>query len=241
MKKQILAACLLCLAFTACNSNEKKEDKKNEDAPSLKAGIWLSEDQMKAADPTAEFLYLKLDKNGEGFDISIPCDMDRQNGKLTANGDFFESKDIPGIKIKPEGGSLNVNFESSSLVNCQNIAKKTAKFVYLADCEDPEQIANAVFFSGNFEGSEPSGTPIQIKFNLDGSFEGWQEYARYFISTQASAPLLIFVDHMESKTAYQLEVKGKNFELYEVVNQNDALRKDAEIEKGKKLLTAIRK
>jgi hypothetical protein len=241
MKNQILAACLLCLAFTACNRSEKKGDDKKEDSEKLKAGIWLSEAQMKAADPTADFLYLKLDKNGESFDISIPCDMDRQNGKLTSNDGIFESKDIPGIKIKPEDGSLNVNFESSELVNCQNIGKKSAKFIFLEGCEDPEQIANAVFFSGRFEGTDENGIPFPLKFNIDGNFEGWQEFVRFYISKDASTPLLVFVDHTESKTAYQLEVKGKNFDLYEVVNQNEALNRDAEIEKGKKLFSVVKK
>jgi hypothetical protein len=128
MKKEFLAICILCAAFVACNNSEKKEDDKKEDALALKAGIWLDEEQLKAADPLAAFLYLKLDKKGESFDLSIPCDMDRQNGKLTKNGDFYESKDIPGIKIKAESDALSVNFEGSELVNCQNVAKKSAKF-----------------------------------------------------------------------------------------------------------------
>jgi hypothetical protein len=241
MKKEFLAICILCAAFVACNNSEKKEDDKKEDAPALKAGIWLDEAQLKAADPLAAFLYLKLDKNGESFDLSIPCDMDRQNGKLTSKDGIYESKDIPGIKIKPEGEALSVNFEGSELVNCQNIDKKSAKFIFLEGCEDEQQIANAVYFSGKFEGTDENEIPFYLKFNIDGSFEGWQAYTRFYLSKDASTPLLVFADNTESKTAYQLEVKGKNFDLYEVVNQNEALNKDTEIEKGKKLFSVIRK
>jgi hypothetical protein len=49
------------------------------------------------------------------------------------------------------------------------------------------------------------------------------------------------VDHTESKTAYQLEIRGKNFNLYEVLNQDDALDRDAEIEKGKKVFSVLKK
>jgi hypothetical protein len=241
MKKEFLAICILCAAFVACNNSEKKEDDKKEDATALKAGIWLDEAQLKAADPLAAFLYLKLDKKGESFDLSIPCDMDRQNGKLTKNGDVYESKDIPGIKIKAESDALSVNFEGSELVNCQNVTKKSAKFVFLEGCEEAAQIANAIFFSGKFEGTDENKIPFPLKFNIDGSFEGWQDFVKFYISNNASAPLLVFVDHTESKTAYQLEIKDKNFNLYEVLNQEDALNRDAEIEKGKKVFSVLRK
>jgi len=241
MKNQIISLCILFALLSACNNGDKKENDKKDDKTALKAGIWLSEEQMTAADPTADFLFIKLDKNGESFDITIPCDMDRQNGKLSAKDGIYESKEIPGVKIKPEAELLNVNFEGSELVNCQNISKKSAKFVFLDGCEDEKQIANAIFFSGRFEGTDENGTPFPLKFSIDGSFEGWHEFVRFFISKEASAPLLVFVDHTESKTAYLLEVKGKNFDLYEVVNQNEALNRDAEIEKGKLMFSVKRK
>jgi hypothetical protein len=241
MKNPILAICILCAFICSCNNSDKKGDEKKEDSATLKAGVWLSEDQLKAADPTADFLFLKISKNGENFDLSIPCDMDMYNGKLSSSGDAFESKDIPGMKIKKDGEALKVNFDGSELVNCQNVTAKSAKFVFLEGCEEVEQIANAVFFNGKFEGIDENDIPFYLKFDLDGTFDGWQDFAKFYVSNKASAPLLVFVNHTETKTAYQLEVKGKNFDLYEVLNQEDALEQDVEIEKGQKVFSVKRK
>jgi hypothetical protein len=145
------------------------------------------------------------------------------------------------MKIKKDGEALKVNFDGSELVNCQNVTAKSAKFVFLEGCEEVEQIANAVFFNGKFEGIDENDIPFYLKFDLDGTFDGWQDFAKFYVSNKASAPLLVFVNHTETKTAYQLEVKGKNFDLYEVLNQEDALEQDVEIEKGQKVFSVKRK
>ncbi len=211
--------------------NEEISEKSPDKKPSgLQAGFWVNEKTNKGLPNDIEVNYLQLKNEGDKWSISMPCDMDIFESKLDKTEDSFKAK---GFNAKLNGATLELNFDKD--FDC-TINDKKASYIFVPDCSKKEQLANAVYFSGNYNSDKG-----EIILSANGGIKGWNNFKSYRFSNVANAPTFVVTDDKNKETAYIIEAKDKNFELYEVLNQEEAFDLEAELKKGKKILSLIRK
>jgi hypothetical protein len=208
---------------TTENSTEKK-------SAELQTGFWVNKKMSKGLPDNIENNYIQLKKEGDNWLISMSCDMETFDAKLEKSDNSFKAK---GLTAKLNSEALEINFSND--FECSVIEKKVS-YIFVPDCTKKEHLSNVVYFSGNYNSDKG-----ELILSADGGIKGWNKYKSYRFSNVANAPTFVVTDDKNKETAYIIEAKDKNFELYEVLNQEEAFDLEAELKKGKKVISLIRK